>query len=124
MIISLLRIKDDIIAPLQSAMVDTDVEQFQHDVLHEIEQTNATGLVMDISAMDIVDSYMARVLNETMSMASLMGASVVVVGMQPAVALTLVEMGRGLIGVETALDLEQGLDKLREIKGREAGGND
>ena len=122
MIIYLLRIKGDIIAPLQSAMVDTDVEQFQHDVLHEIERTNATGLVMDISAMDIVDSYMARVLNETMSMASLMGTSVVVVGMQPAVALTLVEMGRGLIGVETALDLEQGLDKLGEMKLQEAGG--
>jgi len=60
-----------------------------------------------------VDSFMARVLNETANMSRLLGAEVVISGMQPAVALTLVEMGRELIGVQTALNLDQGLEKLQ-----------
>lgn len=119
--ISILRIRDNLIASLQAAMTDADVEQFQHDILAQIERTSATGVIVDISAMDIVDSYMARVLNDTMNMASLLGTSVVVVGMHPFVALTLVQMGRGLVGVESALTLELGLAKLREMKRRKGG---
>lgn len=114
--IPILRIKDDLIASLQASMTDADVEQFQRDILERIEATSATGVIIDISAMDIVDSYGARLLNDTMRMASLLGSSVVVVGMRPFVALTLVQMGRGLVGVESALTLELGLEKLNELK--------
>ena len=68
--------------------------------------------------MDVVDSYMARVLNETVSMVRLLGSHTVVTGMQPMVALALVEMGRELLGVTTALDLDQGYRKLLTMLGR------
>ena len=112
----LLQINNDLIASLQPLMTNTDVELFQDDLLEKIEQTNATGIVIDISSMDIVDSYMARVLNDTMRMARLLGTTVVVVGMNPMVALTLVQMGRGLVGVESALTLEMGLSKLDALR--------
>ena len=110
------QINEDLIASLQPLMTDVDVELFQDDLLAKIEATNATGIVIDISSMDIVDSYMARVLNDTMRMAKLLGTTVVVVGMNPMVALTLVQMGRGLVGVESALTLEMGLTKLDGLR--------
>jgi rsbT antagonist protein RsbS len=69
--------------------------------------------------MDVVDSYMARILNDTATMAGLLGTKAVITGMQPTVALTLVEMGRELIGVKTALNLERGFDMLQELLARE-----
>ena len=78
-------------------------------------ETEAKGIVVDITSLGVVDSFMARVLNETARMVLLLGAEVVICGMQPAVALTLTEMGRELIGVETAFDLDQGLEKLERL---------
>ncbi|WP_269849194.1 STAS domain-containing protein [Methanosarcina horonobensis] len=84
-----------------------------------MKKTEAIGVLIDITGMDIVDSFMARVINETANMARIMGTEVVLCGMQPMVALTLVEMGRELIGVQTALNLGKGLDKiLSSTKGR------
>ena len=114
MLIPILKIGDILIASIQMALTDKEVLQFQEDVLNEVARTNAKGLVIDITAMDIIDSYTARVLNDTAQMVGTMGTRTVVVGMQPAVALTLVQMGRGLIGVETALNLEKGIAKLRQ----------
>ena len=71
------------------------------------------GVVIDITAMELVDSFMARVLNDTATMVHLLGAQVVITGMQPAVAITLIEMGRELIGVQTALDLDQGIETVQ-----------
>ena len=100
---------------------DQDALEFQADVLEMVRETEAEGIVVDITALDVVDSFMARVLNDTAEMVRLLGSEVVVCGMQPAVALTLTEMGRGLIGVETALNLEQGMEKLQRLIGARDG---
>lgn len=113
--IPILKLKNILLTSIQSDMTDDDALKYQSDVVSVLEKSDAKGLIIDITAMDIVDSFMARVINETARMARLMGAKVVLCGMQPMVALTLVEMGRELIGVETALNLDKGFDKLLEI---------
>ena len=115
MIVPILQLHSNIIASLRVEMSDTDMEQFQQEILVEVDRVEATGLILDISAMDIIDSYMARVLNDTTRMARLLGTTVVVVGMSPSVALTLTQMGRQLIHAEAALNLEIGLSKLSEM---------
>ena len=85
----------------------------QSDILKRIEETRARGVVLDITALDVVDSYMARVLTETARMAKLMGGEVVVTGMNPMVAVTLMDMGRELVDVMTALTLERGVEMLK-----------
>src|SRR5262249_41850204 len=87
----------------------TVVDSFQNDVLEEIERTGSNGLIIDISALETVDSYVARMLANTGKMAKLMGTRTVIVGMRPAVAATLVRMGYFMEGIETALSLEEGL---------------
>jgi rsbT antagonist protein RsbS len=86
----------------------------QTDLLERMRQSRARGVIVDITALDVVDSYMARVLSETVQMVQLMGGDVVITGMNPMVALTLVEMGRELMRGMAALTLEQGVEKLRE----------
>jgi rsbT antagonist protein RsbS len=113
--IPILKLKNILLTSIQSEMTDDDALKYQSDVVSYLERSDAKGLIIDITAMDIVDSFMARVINETARMARLMGAKVVLCGMQPMVALTLVEMGRELIGVETALNLDKGFDKLLEM---------
>lgn len=111
--IPILRLGEILLTSIQVDLTDEDILQFQQDVLNEIKQRESQGIVIDITSLEVVDSFMARAINETASMARLLGAEVVVCGIQPSVALTLVEMGRGLIGVKSTFDLEQG---LREVK--------
>ncbi|WMW26148.1 STAS domain-containing protein [Methanolobus sediminis] len=113
--IPILKLKNILLTSIQSDMTDDDALRYQADVVSFLEKSDAKGFIIDITAMDIVDSFMARVINETARMARLMGAKVVLCGMQPMVALTLVEMGRELIGVDTALNLDKGFDKLLEM---------
>jgi len=107
MVIPILRLKDVV------DLTDQEALEFQVDVLRMVNKTETEGIVIDITALNVVDSFMARMLNDTARMVRMLGAEVVVSGMQPMVALTLTEMGRELVGVETALNLDQGLDKLR-----------
>jgi rsbT antagonist protein RsbS len=117
--IPILRLGDILLTSIQVDLTDAEVMQFQSDVLHTIAEVEARGLAIDITAMEVVDSFMARTINDTASMARLLGAEVVVCGMHPAVALTLIEMGRGLIGVETTFNLNEGLTRLnRRIQRR------
>ncbi len=117
--IPILRYGDTLLTSIQVDLTDQDALEFQADVLEMVRETEAEGIVVDITALDVVDSFMARVLNDTAEMVRLLGSEVVVCGIQPAVALTLTEMGR-LIGVDTALNLEQGMEKLqRLIKARD-----
>ena len=81
-------------------------------MLEEIERTAARGLIIDISALETVDSYVARMLANTAKMAKLMGTETVIVGMRPAVAATLVRMGYFMEGIRTALSFEEGLALL------------
>ncbi len=107
--IPILKIGLTLLATIQTDLHDTLVDSFQNDVLEEIERTGSNGLVVDISALETVDSYVARMLANTAKMAKLMGAETVVVGMRPPVAATLVRMGYFLEGISTALSLEEGL---------------
>ena len=110
--IPILRLGDILLTSIQVDLTDAEVMLFQADVLRAIADTEGRGLAIDITALEVVDSFMARTINDTASMARLLGAEVVVCGMHPAVALTLIEMGRGLIGVETTFNLNEGLARL------------
>jgi rsbT antagonist protein RsbS len=107
--IPILRLGSTLLATIQIDLHDTVVDAFQNDILEEIERTGANGLIIDISALETVDSYVARTLANTGKMAKLMGSETVIVGMRPAVAATLVRMGYFMDGIETALSLEEGL---------------
>ena len=108
--IPILKIGSTLLATIQIELHDTVVDSFQNDVLEEIERTASNGLIIDISALETVDSYVARMLANTGKMAKLMGAETVIVGMRPAVAATLVRMGYFMEGINTALSLEEGLE--------------
>jgi|ERR1051325_5416337 rsbT antagonist protein RsbS len=108
--IPILKLGSTLLATIQIELHDTVVDSFQNDVLEEIEKTGASGLIIDISALETVDSYVARMLANTAKMAKLMGTRTVIVGMRPAVAATLVRMGYFMEGIETALSLEEGLE--------------
>lgn len=117
--IPILRLGEILLTSIQSDVTDEQALALQTDILKQFERSNARGIVLDISALDVVDSYMARVLSETARMARLMGGEVVISGMNPMVAVALIEMGRELMDVTTALNLEQGVAKLKD---RIAGG--
>jgi rsbT antagonist protein RsbS len=108
--IPILKIGPTLLASIQLDLHDSVVDAFQNDVLEEIEKSSSRGLIIDISALETVDSYVARVLAETGKMAKLMGAKTVIVGMRPAVAATLVRMGYFMPGILTALSLQEGLE--------------
>jgi rsbT antagonist protein RsbS len=108
--IPILKLGSTLLATIQIELHDTIVDAFQGDVLEEIEKTGANGLIVDISALETVDSYVARMLANTAKMAKLMGTETVIVGMRPAVAATLVRMGYYMEGIHTALSLEEGLE--------------
>jgi len=118
--IPVLQLKGILLTSIQAELSDEDALEFQIDVLEKVQNSNAQGVVIDITALDVVDSFMARVINETANSISMLGAHAVLCGMQPSVALTLTEMGRELIGVDSALNLDKGVDKLNDvIKGLE-----
>ena len=113
--IPILKLKNVLITSIQIDLTDDEAIEFQTAVLGRVNETEANGIIIDITALDVVDSFMARVLNNTATMVRLLGAEVVLCGMQPSVAITLVEMGRELIGVETALNLDQAVDMINEM---------
>jgi rsbT antagonist protein RsbS len=113
--VPILKIADVLLVSIQSDIDDRTVLELQERVLEEIERTNAHAVLIDISLLEMVDSFTGRMLSDIASMASIMDAETVVVGMQPAVAITLVELGLELKGVSTALDVDDG---LRILKGR------
>lgn len=112
--IPILRLGSILMASIQLDLTDADALQFQDDVVRKIAEIEALGVAIDITALETVDSYMARVINDTASMARLLGAEVVICGVQPYVAMTLVEMGRELLGADCAFNLEQGLRILQK----------
>lgn len=114
--IPVLRIGSTLLATIQVELRDSVAEDFQRTVLTRIEDTGSTGLLIDITALDMVDSYVARVLVETSKMARLMGTEAVLVGMRPEVAATLVRMGFPVDGVRTALDVDDGLALLGRLR--------
>ncbi|HEY8480623.1 MAG TPA: STAS domain-containing protein [Spirillospora sp.] len=110
--IPILRIGDFLLVSIQTDLQDQTVVALQEDLADEIARTGARGVIIDISAVDIVDSFIGRMFSTIAAMSRLMDAETVVVGMRPAVAITLVELGLSLEGVRTALNLEQGMHLL------------
>lgn len=113
--VPILKIKNYLIVPIQVDLDDNTASRLQHDILIRIEQTGARGVIIDISVLDLVDSYLGRLLGDTAQMAELMDARVVLTGMQPQVALTLVELGLRLDNIYTALDMESGIELLESL---------
>jgi len=116
--IPVLRIGSTLLASIQVELRDTIADAFQEDILEMIATTGATGLVIDITGLEMVDSYVARVLANTGRMATLMGTDTVVVGMRPVVAATLVRMGFRMEGVLTALNIDAGLALVSDVLAR------
>ncbi|WP_092786992.1 MULTISPECIES: STAS domain-containing protein [Actinokineospora] len=113
--IPILKIGDVLLASIQVDLQDRDVLALQEDLAEKITATGAHGVVLDISAVDIVDSFIGRMFATIAATSRLFDAHTVVVGMRPAVAITLVELGLTLGEVRTALDLEKGLAILAEL---------
>jgi len=111
--IPILKVGDVLIASIQIALHDASAVQFKDDLLQKIHDTKARGVIIDLTAIDIVDSFIGRMIADIASMSGLMGTRVVLTGLQPAVAITLVELGLELPTVLTALNLEKGLDIMR-----------
>ncbi|RBW67848.1 STAS domain-containing protein [Bacillus taeanensis] len=112
--IPILKLYDYLLITIQIDLDDQTALQFQEDLLEKIHETGAKGVVIDLTSVDIIDSFIAKVLGEVVKMSNLMGARVVLTGIQPAVAVTLIDLGIYLNNVPTALDLEQGLEKLKQ----------
>ena len=111
--IPILKIGEVLIASIQTTLHDSSAVQFKDDLLQRIFETRARGLIVDLTAVEVVDSFIARLISDIASMAGLMGTRVVITGLQPAVAITLVELGLELPQVLTALNLEKGLAALQ-----------
>ena len=111
--IPILRIGEFLLVTIQVDMHDRLALTLQDDLTTAIEKTGARGVLLDISALDMVDSFIGRMLSNISAIARIQSASTVVVGMQPAVAITLVELGLELPGVLTALNAERGMARLR-----------
>lgn len=110
--IPILRIGDILLVSIQVDLQDRIAMQLQEDLAEHIVTTSAKGVLIDISALEIVDSFVGRMINTVASVSRVLDAETVVVGMRPAVAITLVELGLSLPGVRTALDLNRGLAML------------
>jgi rsbT antagonist protein RsbS len=113
--IPILKLGEVLIISIQIDLSDKMALNLQDDILHRLEKTNANGILIDISALEVVDSFMGRVLSEIALAAKLMNAETVIVGMRPAVAITLVELGLELQGLHTALNMEKGLQLLSTV---------
>jgi rsbT antagonist protein RsbS len=111
--IPILQMGDLLLVTIQVDMHDQLALTLQDDLTERIQKISARGVLIDISALDIVDSFIGRMISTISSLARIMDATTVVVGMQPAVAITLVELGLTLTGVRTALNVERGMDLLR-----------
>ncbi|MEV0522743.1 MULTISPECIES: STAS domain-containing protein [unclassified Streptomyces] len=111
--VPILRIGEVLVVSIQFDLEDQTVLQLQEDLAEQIVNRSARGVIIDITALEIVDSFVGRMLATIADISRMLDARTVVVGMRPAVAITLVELGLSLGGVSTALDLEKGLARLR-----------
>lgn len=111
--IPILQLGEFLIVTIQVDMHDRLAMTLQDDLTNRINETQARGVLIDISALEIVDSFIGRILGNIAKMSRVLDAETVVVGMQPAVAITLVELGLSLTGIRTALDIDKGIAKLQ-----------
>ncbi len=111
-LVSILRQGAYLIASIHTALDDTQLIRFQRDLIEQIGRYRSRGVIIDVAALDVLDSFGSRTLRDIAEMARLRGAVTVIVGIQPDVAYAMVELGMDTGSVHTALDLEEGLDYL------------
>ncbi|WP_017315246.1 STAS domain-containing protein [Mastigocladopsis repens] len=121
--IPILKMGEFLVVTIQVDMHDQLAMTLQDDLTNRITKTQARGVLIDISSLEIVDSFIGRVLGNIAKMSQVLDAQTVVVGMQPAVAITLVELGLSLTGICTALNVEKGMALLRASLKAAAGGS-
>jgi rsbT antagonist protein RsbS len=122
--IPILKMGEFLLVSIQVDMHDRLAMTLQEDLTERIVRTHARGVLIDISSLDVVDSFIGRMLDHIASMSRILDAETVVVGMRPAVAITLVELGLSLPGIRTALNIDKGMELLRrasELKAEESG---
>lgn len=120
MSIPVLQVEGILLACIQEALEDHDALQLKQDLLRGLQRTRSLGVLIDVSGIDLVDTFTARVLGGIAGAARLMGARTVLVGLQPEVAMTMVELGLELRGVLTELNTERGLQVLRAAAASDA----
>ena len=112
MAVPILRQGHYLIASVQAALTDADLVQLRDDLIERVGEARSRGIIVDVTALDVIDSFAARSLRSLAHMTKLRGADTVIVGIQPDVAFAMVQLGLTLEGVHTALDLEEGLAYL------------
>ena len=110
--IPIIKLYTSLIVSIQVSLSDQLVARLKQDITSEIDRTGALGLIIDVSGIDVMDSYISRSIRDIGLIAKLMGVRTVISGMDPMIAMTLVEMGMELTGVQTALNLESALEEL------------
>jgi rsbT antagonist protein RsbS len=118
--VPIMRMGPDLLVTLQGDLDDRTVESIEREVTDEVARTHARGALIDVSGLAVVDSFVARVLGRLVGMVRLLGADATIVGIRPPVAITLVELGVSLGHVNTALNPEQGMARLRRIRNEDA----
>jgi rsbT antagonist protein RsbS len=119
-LVSIMRQGSTLIASVHTALDDTELVRFEHDLIAQIGEHRSPGVIIDVAALDVIDSFAALTLRRIAEMARLRGALTVLVGIQPEVAFAMVQLGMGTGNVPTALDLDEGLIMLAE-QGRARG---
>ncbi len=109
----------NLIASVQAALADEDLVQLRDDLAHMVGRHQSKGVIIDVTALDVIDSFAARTLRSMAATVRLRGARTIIVGIQPEVAFAMVQLGLSLAGVETALDLEEGLAIMTREKPQE-----
>jgi rsbT antagonist protein RsbS len=122
--VPILKQGDYLIASIQTALSDSDVLGLRDDLLERAGTLRSKGIIVDVTALDVMDSFASRSLRAIAHMANLRGAQTVMVGIQPEVAFAMVQLGLNLEGVHTALDLEEGLSFLDQITKEPTDGGD
>ena len=108
-----------LLTSLQDGLTDRELNELQTDLLDKIGARDAQGVVLDVSALEVVDSYMVRRVTDTARMASVLGCSVAISGVRPAVAMTLIRLREEFGALATALDLERGVEMVKRMIGEE-----
>lgn len=116
---AILRQNEILIVSVQGSMTDADLVQMREQLAADVRRFRSTGVVVDVTMLDVMDSFAVRTLRGIAQMVKMLGAECVVVGIQPDVAFSMVQLGLTLEGTVTALDLEDGLNELRARQARE-----
>lgn len=116
--VSILRQGDVLVASVHTALDDSEMVRFQHDLVRQIGEYRARGVIIDVAALDVIDSFASHTLQTIADISRLRGAVTVVVGIQPDVAFAMVRLGMGMGELPTALDLEEGMAHLARVRGQ------